>query len=106
METVKCQLNDIISDPTAKAATMDISNMNLESNLPEAECVRFRIDSIPEAIVIACGLKGLATKNRCVHARVNKEWCGLEQAGKIAHDDLVKRLDAGGCERTPIKGHF
>ena len=40
-------------------------------------------------------------------ARAKKAWCGLKQAGKIAHDDLVKRLKAHGHEKvTTTEGHF
>jgi len=42
METIKCQLNSIISTKGAKAATGDISNMYLGSDLPEPEYVRFK----------------------------------------------------------------
>ena len=39
METIKCQLNSIVLTRNAKAACGDISNMYLESDLPEAEYV-------------------------------------------------------------------
>ena len=84
VETIKCQLNDIVSDHQAKAATGDISNMCWGSDLPEHKCVRFRADLIPSA----------TKKDGCVCAQVNKAWCGLKQAGHIAHNDLVQRPSA------------
>ena len=41
METIKCQLNKIVSTPDARCATGDISNMYLGPLLPDAEYARF-----------------------------------------------------------------
>ena len=68
METIKCQLNSIISMNGAKAATGDISNMYLGSDLPEAEYARFKLDLIPEAFVTVYGLRNLATPDGFVYA--------------------------------------
>ena len=56
MEAMKCQLNNIVSTPNAKAATADALNMCLGSDLPESEHIRFRSDLIPQAIKDHCGL--------------------------------------------------
>ena len=107
METIKCQLNSIVSTMNARCATGDISNMYLGSDLPEAEYVRFRLDLIPTPIVEAYGLRTLATPDGFVYARVNKAWYGLKQAGKIAHDDLVQRLAEGGYRKAElVEGYF
>ena len=106
LETIKCQLNHIISSPTSKCATGDISNMYLGSDLPEAEYVRFRLALIPEAIIRAYNLRELASADGYVYARVNKAWYGLKQAGKIAHDDLVARLAEDGYQKTLVEGYF
>ena len=107
METIKCQLNNIISTKGAKCATADISNMYLGSDLPEAEYVRFRLNLIPGAFIQAYKLNELATPNGFVYARVNKAWYGLKQAGKIAHDDLVQRLAEAGYKKAAlVEGYF
>ena len=106
METIKCQLNNIISRKGSKCACGDISNMYLESLLKEAEYVRFRIELIPTAIVTKYGLRALATPEGYVYARVNKAWYGLKQAGKIAHDDLVDRLKEAGYTKAPLAEGF
>ena len=41
MEVIKCQLNDIVSTPNARAAATNMSNMHLGSDLPESECAQF-----------------------------------------------------------------
>ena len=106
METIKCQLNSIISTKGAKCAAADINNMYLESLLTEAEYVRFKLSQIPPEFIKAYGLDKLATPDGYVYAKVNKAWYGLKQAGKIAHDDLVKRLAEFGYRKTLIEGYF
>ena len=106
METIKLQLNNIVSTPGARAATGDISNMYLNSDLPEAEFVRFRIELIPTEIATAYKLHEMVTKDGYVYARVNKAWYGLKQAGKIAHDDLVDHLETAGYVKTLVEGYF
>ena len=44
METIKLQLNDILSTTEAKAATADISNVCQELLLLEAQCICFWLD--------------------------------------------------------------
>ena len=43
MEAVKCQLNDTMSTPGARCVTGGISSMPLNSDLPDKECVQFRL---------------------------------------------------------------
>ena len=106
METIKLQLNDIVSTPGAKAATGDISNMYLASLLPESEYVKFRLDLIPAAIQSHYDLRAKA-HNGYVYARVNKVWYGLKQSGKIAHDDLVQHLATAGYHKHDhVEGYF
>ena len=107
METIKCQLNSIVSTLNAKCATGDISNMYLGSDLPESEYVRFKLSLIPMEFVEAYDLRKLATPDGYVYARVNKAWYGLKQAGRIAHDDLVRRLAESGYHKTGmVEGYF
>jgi hypothetical protein len=80
--------------------------MYLNSDLPEAEYVRFKIDLIPAAIATAYGLHEMVGKDGYVYARVNKAWYGLKQAGKIAHDDLVEHLTTAGYHKTLVEGYF
>ena len=107
METIKCQLNNIVSTPGSKGATADISNMYLNSVLPEAEYVRFRMELIPEDIIVAYNLRQLATADGFVYAEINKAWYGLKQSGRIAHEDLVKHLSSAGYVKVPlVEGYF
>ena len=102
MEVIKLQLNSIVSTPGAKCATGDISNMYLNSDLPEAEYVRFKMNLIPAEIAAAYDLHSKATPDGFVYARVNKAWYGLKQSGKIAPDDLGKHLEKAGYPKSRI----
>ena len=104
METIKCQINSIISDKNARAATADISNMYLCSDLPESEYVRFHRSTIPQSIIDKYNIE---FDGDYAYAKINKAWYGLKQAGKIAHDDIVKRLEAAGYIKSNlIEGYF
>ena len=108
METIKLQMNKIVSTPGARAATGDISNMYLGSDLPESEeeYVRFLLSLIPCAIIDEYSLRAIAADG-FVYTRVNKAWYGLKQAGKIAHDDLVDRLAEFGYKKGgTVEGYF
>ena len=107
MEVIKLQLNSIVSTVGAKCATGDISNMYLNSDLPEAEYVRFRMDLIPAEYASAHNLYAMVAPDGFIYARVNKAWYGLKQAGRIAHDDLVAHLAKAGYKKNDIiEGYF
>ena len=57
MELIKCHINSIILDPDARAATANISNMYLCSDLPESEYVRFHRSTIPQSVVDKCNIE-------------------------------------------------
>ena len=75
---------------------MDAGNMCLESKLPKSRHVRFKLSQIPEAIQVQHGLLNLVDDKGCVHARIDKAWCGLKEAGRIAGDDIRDHLAAFG----------
>ena len=91
--------NSVLSTPGAKYCTGDISNMYLESLLPDAEYVRSRYDLIPPRIIQHYNLDRIA-HNGFVYAKIKRAWYGLKQSGKIAHDDLVAHLEQHGYIRA------
>lgn len=103
METIKTMLNSVLSKETARCVTGDISNMYLESDLPEHEFVKFKYELIPPRIIEHYKLDQYV-HNGYIYFRVKKAWYGLKQSGKIAHDDLVGLLASRGYhekEHTP-----
>jgi Reverse transcriptase (RNA-dependent DNA polymerase) len=99
--TVKCLLNHTISTPGAHAACIDIKDFYLNNPLPSPEFVRFRADTIPKEIWDQYGLDAFVV-NGWVYARVDKGMYGLPQAGKVANDNLVPRLNDAGYHETGI----
>ena len=102
METIKCHWNSVLSSPGAKCCAGDVSSMCLCSAPPDAQLVRFKAELIPPRAAEHRNLQGLI-HNGFVCAKIKKAWCGLKEAGKIAHDDLVERLAKRGhrkCERA------
>ena len=95
METIKARWNSVVSTENAKYCTGDISNMYLMSNLVESEYVKFNFKLIPQRIIDHYNLNYIV-EDEFVYAKINELWFGLEQSGKIAHDDLVQHLNKHG----------
>ena len=95
METFKMLLNSTVSTPGAKMFTDDISNMYLNSMLPEPEYVKFKVDLIPPNIIKHYNLQPLI-RDGYVYAQINRAIYGLKQSGKIANQDLIAHLGKSG----------
>ena len=100
METIKIHINSVLSTPGAKWCSGDISNMYLESTLPDPQYVKFRLSLIPPAYATAYELQDIADQHGNVYARIKKAWYGLKESGKIAHDDLVQHLERYGYRKA------
>ncbi|MGL5935811.1 MAG: reverse transcriptase domain-containing protein, partial [Cetobacterium sp.] len=98
--TIKCLINNVISTPNAKAACIDLKDFYLNNILPTPEYVFYRVDMIPEDFRRQYKDKILPTKEGYVYARVEKGMYGLPQAGKVASDALLPRLQAAGYTAT------
>ena len=84
METFKILLNSTVSTPGAKMLTGDISNIYLNSTLPEPEYVKFKVELIPPNIIKHYNLE-LLIHDGYVYDQINKAIYGLKQSGKIAN---------------------
>ena len=51
---------------------------------------------MPEATKTHYKLNGMVAGDGYAYARVREAWCGLRQAGGVAHGGLVGRLGAHG----------
>ena len=103
LPTIKLLWNSVLSCPGAKYFTMDISNFYLNSPLPRPEYMRLPVKIIPAEIMQHYNLADIA-ENGWVYMRINKGMYGLPQAGKLANDLLVKRMQTAGyhpCQVTP-----
>ena len=101
METFKALLNSVISTKGAKMFCGDLSNMYLNSFLPESEYMKFKVELIPPNIIKHYNLERLI-HNGYVYAKINKALYGLKQAGKIANNDLITHLAKHGYHPTEL----
>jgi hypothetical protein len=91
-----------VSTPNARYATLDIKDYFYGTPMKSYEYIRLLIDIIPEEIIRQYNLRKLA-KDGWVYMEVRKGMPGLKQAGRIAHDRLVKHLNQHGyapCKYT------
>ena len=92
---VNLLLNSVLSTPNAKFHTIDIKDFYLSTNLEDPEYVAVPLSLFPPDIVKDYNLMA-KVKNNTVYGKVTKGMYGLPQAGKLAHDDLIKHLATGG----------
>ena len=100
---VNLLLNSVLSTPNAKFHTIDIKDFYLSTNLEDPEYVAVPLSLFPPDIVKDYNLMA-KVKNNTVYGKVTKGMYGLPQAGKLAHDDLIKHLATGGyfpAKHTP-----
>ena len=95
LSTIKLLINSFLSTPKAKFCSVDIKDFYLQSTLPDPEYIMIPFNLIPPDIVQDYNLTSKVS-NGNVYAKVTKGMYGLPQAGKLAHDDLVRHLARGG----------
>ena len=78
-----------------RCTLVDIKDFYLQFNLPDPEYITIPFALIPPDIINDYNLQSKVS-NGNVYAKVTKGMYGLPQAGKLAHDDLVKHLPRGG----------
>ncbi|MGL5935528.1 MAG: reverse transcriptase domain-containing protein, partial [Cetobacterium sp.] len=100
--TVKTLINNIISTKGARAACIDIKDFYLNNDLPDSEFVRFKREDIPPEIWQQYALQTVVTPDGYIYARVDKGMYGLPQAGKVASNVLIPRLEAAGYVETGV----
>eukprot|EP00957_Ditylum_brightwellii_P046485 3527710-Ditylum_brightwellii.AAC.1 len=101
--TAKMLFNSIISTPNAQYLGLDIKDFYLNTDLETPEYMRLPITLIPQEIIEQYNLTPLV-HNEYIYLKITKGIYGLPQAGRIAHDLLVKNLAPHGyypCAHTP-----
>ena len=88
---IKLHFNSVLSTPDAKFAVFDISNFYLNCKLKRPEFMRLPLKIIPQEIIDKYNLMDVAVDG-WVYIRIEGGMYGLPQAGKLAHEQLVKRL--------------
>eukprot|EP00957_Ditylum_brightwellii_P174968 13322027-Ditylum_brightwellii.AAC.1 len=101
--TAKILFNSVISTPDAKYLGIDIKDFYLNTDLETPEYMRLPMALIPQEIIDQYNLSPLVHKGN-VYVKITKGMYGLPQAGRIAHDLLVKNVAPHGyypCAHTP-----
>ena len=98
----KLLFNSIVSTPSAKFMTLDISNFYLMTPLKRSEYIRVSLKNIPDKIIKEYKLREIAMKNGTVHIEANKGMYGLPQVGLLANQLLEKRLNKRGYFQSKL----
>ena len=102
LETIKIHWNSVLSTPKARYMTMDISNMYLNTKLPEPEYMRIHVSLIPNEIMKAYN-PNTDPKGYC-YVKIFMAIYDLKQSGALANKELQHNLAKHGyypMARTP-----
>ena len=98
--TVKILFNSIVSTPGAKFMTLDIKDFYLMTPMDRYEYFRMKLDLFPEDIIEEYGLRDKVDDKGFVHCEVRRGMYGLPQAGLLAQQQLIKRLNKAGYTQS------
>ena len=99
--TAKCVFNNMVSTPGARCLLSDIKHFYLNNILQDSEFMRIPLKIIPQEIINTYDLKALVDDQGWIYMRIKKGLYGLEQAGIIANQELVKHMAPFGYH--PVK---
>ena len=103
LTTMKLRINSTISDVKARYMCMGVKYFYLNKKMERVEYIIIHISMIPQQFVEKYNLQE-KSHNGYIYSRVTEGMYGLPQAGRIAHDTLVKQLDTYGyhpSSKTP-----
>ena len=92
---MKFHVNSANSDVKLRYMCMNVKYFYLNNMMNGAEYIMIQISMIPQEFVDKFNLQE-KLHNGYIYARVTKGMYGLPQAGRIAHDSLVKHLETYG----------
>ena len=95
LATTKLHVNSAIPYIKARYMCMDVKCFHLNNIMNRTEYIMIRIAMIPQGFVVKYNIQEKA-HNGYIYSRVTKAMYVLPQAGRIAHDALVKHLDSYG----------
>ena len=98
--TVKLLLNSIISTEHAKFMTIDIKDFYLMTPMDRYEYFKMKLDLFPEDIIEEYDLRNKVDDRGFVHCEVRRGMYGLPQAGLLAQQQLIKRLNKAGYHQS------
>ena len=99
LTTAKILFNHVLSTPDAKFMGIDIKDFYLNNPMDRYEYMRIPISQIPPKIIDLYNLQPLV-HNGAVYVEIRKGMYGLPQAGRIASDALIPKLNAAGYHQS------
>ena len=102
MLLVKLFFNSVISMRGACFMSIDIKNFYLGMPMKRKEYMRLKISDIPQVIIEEYNLKEMVTPDGWVYVEISHGMYGLPQSGKIAQEQLEKRLNKKGYHQSTV----
>ena len=96
IKSIKCHWNSVLFDDS-RYCNIDIKDFYLNSQLREYAYMRLPVKIIPTAIMDQYNLYDLVSDG-FVYVQVRGGMYGHPEAGRLAHDQLVKHLKPYGYE--------
>jgi hypothetical protein len=104
--TVKLLLNSIISTAHAKFMTIDIKDFYLMTPMDRYEYFKMKMDLFPDDVIEEYDLRSKVDDRGFVHCEVRRGMYGLPQAGLLAQQQLIKRLNKAGYYQSESSPGF
>ena len=104
--TVKLLLNSVISTPQAKFMTIDIKDFYLITPMERKEYFRIKIELFPEDVINEYNLRNQVDDKGYIFCEVHHEMYGLPQAGLLAQEQLITRLNKAGYTQSKVTPGF
>jgi hypothetical protein len=104
--TVKLLLNSVISTPQAKFMTIDIKDFYLMTPMERKEYFRIKLDLFPEDVIDEYNLRSQVDHKGYIFWEVHRGMYGLPQAGLLAQEQLITRLNKAGYTQSKVTPGF
>ncbi len=95
LELLKLLLNSVLSQKGARISSINLENFQLDKPMPEPEYVCIKVSDIPQKFINKYKLAGL-DRDGWIYFEIHQGCYGLPQAGILANDLLLSRLEDKG----------
>ena len=104
--TVKLLLNSVISTLRAKFMTIDIKDFYLMTPMERREYFRIKLELFPEDVINEYNLRNQVDDKGYIFCEVHRRIYGLPQAGLLAQEQLITRLNKAGYTQSKVTPGF
>ena len=104
LPTIKMHVNSTISLKGARYMTGDVKNFYLGTPMKNFEYAKYHRRNIPQEFIDLNNLEQLFNEEGFIYMQIERGMYGLKQAGKIANEQLIKKLVPHGYRPTRTPG--